>query len=137
MLQAIGVDTQKSEFEISVLLADDTSIQELNRAHRGKDKPTNVLSFPAYEPGEWRHDLCKDHPILLGDLAFSFETIQREAAAKLIVVEDHFTHLCVHGVLHLLGYDHDNDVAADEMERLESGICCTLGLRDPYAMEID
>lgn len=110
--------------EISVLLCDDAEIRTLNRQWRGFDKPTNVLSFPA--PGE--HE---DMP--LGDIAVAFETCEREARADGKTLDDHVTHLVVHGVLHLLGYDHETETEAEEMEDTERRILGTLGIADPYA----
>lgn len=113
--------------ELSVLLADDATLRELNRTWRDKDKPTNVLSWPAADP-----DDLADSPVL-GDIALSWETLIREAGDEGKAVADHFTHLIVHGVLHLLGYDHETDEEADEMEMLEVQILAGLGVGDPYA----
>lgn len=117
--------------ELSVVLADDATVRTLNRDYRGKDKPTNVLSFalteaagPEPEPGA---------PILLGDVILARETVVREAAEQGKPEDDHLTHLVVHGVLHLLGYDHEQDDEAEAMERLETRVLAGLGIRDPYA----
>lgn len=110
--------------EVSILLCDDAEIRTLNHQWRGFDKPTNVLSFPA--PGE--HE---DMP--LGDIAVAFETCEREARADGKTFDDHVTHLVVHGVLHLLGYDHETESEAEEMEDTERRILRTLGISDPYA----
>lgn len=111
--------------ELSVLLADDAAIRELNRDYRGFDKPTNVLSFPAGP--------TPPRTPLLGDLALAFETIGREAETDAKPFDHHLTHLVVHGVLHLLGYDHETDDEADAMETLETRILAGLGIADPYA----
>jgi probable rRNA maturation factor len=112
--------------EISVLLADDATIRELNREWRGKDKPTNVLSFPAPEqPGV-------PGPRHLGDLALAFETLEREARDEDKPLADHATHLIVHGTLHLLGYDHETTGEAEIMEALEVKALARLGVADPY-----
>lgn len=122
--------------EISVRLSDDEEVQRLNRDYRGKDKPTNILSFPMHTPGElakWLADGQGD--ILLGDLALAEETIAREAAEKSISVADHVAHLLVHGTLHLLGHDHLDDRTADEMEALETRILAGMGIANPYATD--
>jgi len=94
--------------EVSVLLADDAAIRALNRDWRGIDQPTNVLSFPAARGGA-----------LLGDIAIAYETLARECADEDRVFLHHLAHLAVHGFLHLMGYDHETDAQADEMETLE------------------
>ena len=111
--------------ELSVLLADDRRLAELNENWRGKAGPTNVLSFPGDADGPG--------PSLLGDIALAQETLMAEAAVAGISVYAHFNHLVVHGVLHLLGFDHETDREADEMERLETKILGELGIADPYA----
>lgn len=117
--------------ELSILLTDDTSIAELNSQWRGKTGSTNVLSFPA-ETGD-SHFSPAGIPVLLGDIAVALETLLAEAQAAEIAPEDHFQHLVVHGVLHLCGYDHENDADADRMEGREVDILKTLGVSDPYA----
>jgi probable rRNA maturation factor len=112
--------------EVSFLFCDDTRIRALNAAWRAKDSSTNVLSFPAPEAAEWS---------ALGDVALAYDTVAREAADEAKTVEQHTTHLIVHGVLHLIGYDHENDVDATEMELLESEILVSLGLPDPWREE--
>ena len=115
--------------EVSVLLADDARVRELNRVWRGVDRPTNVLSFPAREPGEpWP----AEGPAHLGDVAVALETVLREAAAEGKASGDHLAHLIVHGTLHLLGHDHDADAEADVMEALEIRVLAGLGVADPY-----
>ncbi len=112
--------------EVSVVLTDDTEQQGLNRDWRGFDKSTNVLSFPQIEPFA---------PIegIVGDITLARETVAREAAEMGIAFEAHFTHLVVHGFLHLLGYDHVEDEEATAMEGLETKILGRLGIADPYA----
>ncbi|WP_262272100.1 rRNA maturation RNase YbeY [Microvirga yunnanensis] len=113
-------------FEASVLLADDAQIRELNRTWRGKDKPTNVLSFPAPEqPGA-------TGPRHLGDIALAYETLVLESEEESKELAHHFAHLIVHGVLHLLGYDHEVEAEAEIMEGLEVKALATLGIADPY-----
>ncbi|WP_460449918.1 rRNA maturation RNase YbeY [Alsobacter sp. SYSU BS001988] len=113
--------------EVSLLLTDDAHMREINREWREKDKPTNVLSFPAVQP-----DKVSASPFL-GDIAVAYETLAREALDDHTTVADHFLHLVVHGFLHLLGYDHIETDDAERMERLEVEILATLGVQDPYA----
>jgi probable rRNA maturation factor len=112
--------------ELSIVLTDDAEQQQLNAQWRGIDKPTNVLSFPQIEPGG---------PVtgLLGDIVLARETLEREAAEQSVSFDDHFTHLVVHGFLHILGYDHLAEDEALVMEGLETQILASLGIADPYA----
>jgi probable rRNA maturation factor len=114
--------------ELSIVLTDDAEQRRLNRDWRGIDKATNVLSFPQIEPFG---------PVigLLGDIILARETLEREAADLGVSFTDHFTHLVVHGFLHLLGYDHVADDEALVMEGLETQILASLGVADPYAEE--
>lgn len=120
--------------EISIRLTDDAEVHALNRDFRGKDKPTNVLSFPQVQAdllvGLANSD---DGELLLGDIVLARETCVREAAEKGVSVEDHATHLIVHGTLHLVGYDHMDDANAAAMEALEVKALASLGLANPYA----
>ena len=109
--------------ELSVVLCDDAFIQVLNRDWRDKDKPTNVLSFPA-DPSA--------RAVTLGDIVVAYETSAHEATAEGKTLRDHFSHLIVHGVLHLLGYDHETDPEAEAMEALEVRALTTLGIASPY-----
>lgn len=118
--------------EIGVVLADDALVHRLNRDYRGKDRPTNVLSFPLLDEEGGFHE-GEDVTILLGDVVLAFETVAGEAREQGKTLEVHVTHLIVHGVLHLLGYDHETDEDADRMERLEARILGGLGIADPYA----
>ncbi len=117
-------ETPSGDDELSVLLCDDARIRILNRDFRGLDKPTNVLSFPAPAGGPG--------PRALGDIAIAFETVAREAAGEGKAFRDHFTHLVAHGLLHILGYDHESDEDAEIMEALERRILRRLGIADPY-----
>jgi len=114
--------------ELSVVLTDDAEQQALNRDWRGIDKPTNVLSFPQIEPFGAVSGI-------LGDIILARETLEREAVEQGVSFEDHFTHLMVHGFLHILGYDHMDDDEALVMEGLETQILASLGVADPYAEE--
>jgi len=120
--------------ELSLVLTDDAHIRELNRTWRGHDKATNVLSFPAGEDNEPDvSDDYSDQPMLLGDIVIARETLVREAAEEAKSVADHFCHLLVHGFVHLMGYDHEVEAEAEEMEALETEILASLGVADPYA----
>ena len=117
----------------TILLANDRKLRALNRDFRRKDKPTNVLSFPMYAPEELLTLEEERLPeIMLGDIVLARETCLREAADKDLPVATHATHLIVHGVLHLLGYDHIDDEDAENMEALERRIMADLGHDDPY-----
>jgi probable rRNA maturation factor len=119
---------------VSVVLADDDEVQALNRQWRAKDKPTNVLSFPMLSRDEvLRAGQDQDAPAMLGDLILAHGVCRREAAEKGISETAHASHLIVHGLLHLAGYDHESGEAeADEMEQLERKALAHLGLADPY-----
>jgi probable rRNA maturation factor len=101
-------------------------VRRLNRTYRGKDAPTNVLSFPSRGP-------APDDGAYLGDVVLAAETVRQEAVELGIEPGHHLQHLVVHGLLHLLGHDHQADAAAEEMERLEVEILATIGVADPYA----
>ena len=125
------VDAGIGEAELAVMLTDDAGIRTLNLNWRGIDKPTNVLSFPALPPtGSSGPD---DAPRMLGDIAIAFETTRKEADDEQKPFDHHLGHLAVHGFLHLIGYDHENDADAEQMETLEQEILAQLGIPDPYA----
>jgi len=130
-LKAAGISVYADNIEISILLTNDQFIQKLNKDYRSKNKPTNVLSFPLEElsAGNY-HDV--DKQIALGDIIFAFETIKNEASAEEKPIESHLTHLAIHGTLHLLGYDHEEDADAEIMEALEIKILASLGISNPY-----
>ena len=115
----------KGVAELSIVLTDDAEQRELNRDWRGKDSTTNVLSFPQIEPFG---------PVsgILGDVILARETLEREALDLGKSLSDHFTHLVVHGFLHILGYDHIDEQDALAMEALETQILAGLGIADPY-----
>ena len=115
--------------ELSLVFTDDAAIKELNNDWRDKDKPTNVLSFPAFpiKPGQAPGPM-------LGDIVIARETVVREAEDEEKSFDHHLTHLIVHGVLHLLGYDHETDDEAEAMEQLERKILARLAIPDPYAL---
>ncbi|QUL38316.1 rRNA maturation RNase YbeY [Erythrobacter sp. JK5] len=117
----------------SMLFTTDAEVHALNREWRGRDKPTNVLSFPMLERDALRELASEGPPVMLGDLALAYETCAREAAEKGIALEHHAAHLLVHGLLHLAGHDHEtSDEDADEMEALETAILAKMGIADPY-----
>ena len=118
--------------ELALVLADDVTIQGLNRDWRGQDKPTNVLSFAAQDGDSGPGDI-PEAPVLLGDVILAFETCAAEAARDGKSLSAHLSHLVVHGVLHLVGFDHETgDADADAMEAMETVILAGLGIADPY-----
>ena len=116
------------QFIVDVMLAGDAEQRHLNRTYRGKDVPTNVLAFPQGTPDSPR----SDQPVLLGDVVLAFETVRREAADQDKPIANHLRHLVVHGVLHLLGFDHESATDAAAMEVREIKILAGLGVPDPY-----
>jgi probable rRNA maturation factor len=112
---------------VDVTLTDDAEQRQLNRIYRGEDAPTNVLAFPQAETAP-----PADAPVLLGDVVLAFETVRREAAEQRKPFADHLSHLVVHGVLHLLGFDHKTAADAAAMEAREIKILAGLGVPDPY-----
>lgn len=118
--------------EVAIALMDDAAIRRLNAEFRGRDKATNVLSFPGGD------DAAGGAPALLGDIAVALETTRREAGVEEKAFEDHLSHLIIHGMLHLLGHDHLSAEDAELMEGLERRILAGLGIADPYAgQELD
>lgn len=119
---------------VSVVLADDEEVHELNRQWRAKDKPTNVLSFPMLSREElMRVADSPGAPAMLGDIIMAHGVCEREADEKSVALANHATHLLVHGLLHLAGYDHETSTEdAEAMEALETRILARLGIADPY-----
>ena len=114
---------------IDITLTDDGVQRDLNRIWRGEDAPTNVLAFPA---ADLTGPVPAGAPLLLGDVVLAYETVRREAAQQQKPFADHLRHLVVHGVLHLLGYDHEDAAAAESMEAREIAILAELGVPNPY-----
>lgn len=123
-----GASGAPSVLEATILLTDDARIRDLNARFRNQDKPTNVLSFAS----EDEEPDAESGAFYLGDIAISYETVRREAEDSGKSLRAHLTHLIVHGVLHLAGFDHENDAEADEMEAQEIEILLGLGIVDPY-----
>ena len=123
--------------QATLLLTTDASVQKLNRTYRGKDKPTNVLSFPQFERPALvklaKQPAAVGQKFYAGDIAVAYQYVVKEARAEHKELLDHVTHLAIHGLLHLFGYDHDTQGRAARMEKLEKEIMATLGLPDPYA----
>ena len=132
-LVELAPELDNGRLSASVLFSSDDEVQVLNREWRGKDKATNVLSFPMIARGDLLA-LAKDGaPEMLGDIALAFETCAREAADKGVTVEDHAAHLIVHGLLHLAGHDHEiSDADAEAMEALETKALARMAIADPY-----
>ncbi len=118
--------------EVGLVLADDATLGRLNRQYRGVEGPTNVLSFAASEGSA----LESSGPLLLGDVVLAYETVRRESEEQGKRFSDHLCHLVVHGVLHLLGYEHGSEAQAAAMERLEIAALAGLGVSDPYVLAV-
>jgi probable rRNA maturation factor len=123
-------------FAVNIILTDDAMVKTLNKNYRGKNKPTNVLSFPQMNLKKFRRTELDIFPpkseIPLGDVVLAFQTIERESRRQQKTLESHVIHLIVHGTLHLLGYDHQIVKEAKSMEKLECDILESLGYPDPY-----
>lgn len=119
-----SISTDAALVELTVLLANNRRVQALNAQFRGKDKATNVLSFPS---GDDEY---------IGDVALALETVVQEAAEAGVSLNDHVTHLVIHGTLHLLGHDHENDDDAEEMEKIEVSVLKDLGIANPYLASV-
>ena len=135
-INAAAKAASTSDAELAIVLTHDSAIRTLNRDWRGFDKPTNVLSFPAQPPRALKasaQGAPLAGPVALGDIVIAFETTAREAISEGKPLRHHLAHLAVHGFLHLLGYDHENDRDARKMERFETEILATLDVPDPYA----
>ena len=134
-----ALETTPAIVEVSIRLTADAEVQDLNHRYRGKDKPTNVLSFPMVQPDllQTVSQNSDDGELLLGDIVLAHGVCAAEAAERGIALEAHATHLIVHGMLHLLGYDHQHDDEAESMEAIEREALAGLGISDPYAIRED
>ena len=137
------INTQDiTNIEISILLTNDNQIQKLNTNYRQKDKPTNVLSFPLLDclkikNGDFKNLNLADNCLALGDIAFSYQTILKEAKEQNKTFDHHFTHLAIHSLLHLIGFDHERKVDAKIMEELEIRILAEMSIKNPYIFRTD
>lgn len=131
VIKATALFAQDRDIEISISLTNDAGIHILNRDYRDKDKPTNVLSFPQIDWSDPDADL-QAPIIMLGDIVIALETIERESAEQGKRMQDHFTHMLVHSILHLCGFDHEENADAEEMESLEIDILGAMGIENPY-----
>ncbi len=129
---ALAAQHKAGRLELCLVLADDRAVRRLNRTWRGQNKPTNVLSFPAAGAGGLAPGLPPGEPVPLGDVVIASGVTVAEAKAQGKAVDAHLAHLVVHGVLHLLGHDHERDAEAVRMEALETRILKGLGVPDPY-----
>lgn len=123
-----------ASIEVAIRLTSDDEVHALNHQYRGKDKPTNVLSFPMIQPDllDTVTDNSDDGEVLLGDIVLAHGICATEAQERGIPIESHASHLIVHGCLHLLGFDHQGDAEAEAMEAIERDVLAALGLHDPY-----
>ena len=132
-LRAVAAELAHPNLVASVLFTSDAEIHVLNREWRGKDKPTNVLSFPMLARADLLELAAEGPPEMLGDIALAYETCFREAQEKGVPIEHHASHLIVHGLLHLAGHDHEiSEAEAEAMEALETKALAILGIADPY-----
>ncbi|MGN3973519.1 rRNA maturation RNase YbeY [Tsuneonella sp. SYSU-LHT278] len=129
---AVAPELSGKRLSASVLFTSDEEVHALNREWRGKDRPTNVLSFPMLDRGDLVGLAPEGPPELLGDIALAWETCRREAEDKGLEIEDHAAHLVVHGLLHLAGHDHIEEDDADAMEALEVKALASMGIGNPY-----
>ena len=131
IMNKLDLTIQNSNIELSINLTNDDEIQKLNLKYLNKNKPTNVLSFPAQN-----FDINNiSHIFSLGDIVISYETLEKECIEQKVSFHNHFVHLLTHGFLHLLGFDHINDEEAEQMENLEIAILAQLGIQSPYEIK--
>jgi len=128
----VNIGNKKLPISVNLMLSNDDVVHQLNLEFRNKDKPTNVLSFANIDSDDFEVYLQETDIIELGDIIVALETLQNEAILKNISLFAHFSHLFVHGILHLFGFDHQNDDEAEEMENMEVLILQKLGINNPY-----
>ncbi|MGE3622838.1 MAG: rRNA maturation RNase YbeY [Bdellovibrionales bacterium] len=128
--------TLRMPCEVTVLLTDDAAIRKLNRDFRGKDLPTNVLSFPQFKLRQLTKKGKAGPPVFMGDLALGYQYMVHECKIEHKILINHALHLLIHGILHLFGYDHGTGAGAVRMEGLETKIMAKLGLPAPYAPQL-
>ena len=134
-LNATSLKDYVKEVEVSILLSEDEVVKKLNNKYRGKNTPTNILSFPMNDiicEDYSQFSIHEEEPLVLGDMVFARETLMKEAKEEHIKYEDHFIHLVIHGTLHLLGYDHEVEEEAEKMEALEIALLEKLHIKNPY-----
>lgn len=132
-LAQVAPELANPRLSASLIFTSDEEVHALNREWRGRDKPTNVLSFPMLTADEVQDFDSDGPPELFGDIALAFETCAREAAEKSVPLDHHAAHLIIHGLLHLAGHDHETSAAdADAMEALETKALAIIGIADPY-----
>ena len=122
--------TIKKNTLVSVLLTDDYNMKKINKKWRKKDNPTNVLSFPV------NMDIIEDEYCFIGDVALSYETIEKESDERMISFQNHFIHLLLHGLLHLLGYSHESEKETKDMKKLEIKLLSSINIQNPYLIKL-
>jgi probable rRNA maturation factor len=134
VLNKLGLTKEAKTIEFSLVFTNNDAIQKLNLQYRGKDSPTNTLSFPVHDldPKKIDKNIFHDGFIILGDIIFAFDVIEKETKEQGKDFYNHFSHLLVHGILHLLGYDHESLEEAEVMEALEIDILSSLDIQSPY-----
>ena len=134
VLYKIGLTKYVDNIEFSIILTDNAAIQNLNLQYRGKDKATNTLSFPAQDikVNQFESYKFQERFIMLGDIVFALKFVEDEAATQGKEFDNHFAHLLIHGILHLVGFDHQSEKEAMEMENLEAEILSAFNIQSPY-----
>lgn len=138
LFSELGLNKYATSVEYSIVLTNNTNIQQINFQYRKRNAPTNVLSFPLEEIEANKFDQLKIHDgfVILGDIIFAYEVIKKEAEEKNITFEDHYTHLLIHGILHCLGYDHEDENEAYIMENMEVQILSHFKIKSPYIIKL-
>lgn len=138
VLDYLHISKYANHIEFSIILTNNTSIQNLNKQYRDQNKPTNTLSFPAHNinPKEMENIKFHDGFALLGDVIFTYQVIENEAKEQNKEFKNHFAHLLIHGLLHLCGFNHQIDSEADEMENIEIELLHNMGIQSPYEKQL-